>query len=330
MRLDRTRLIDLAASTGFRQETLEKVDRLISLLDDVNRHPLLSRALALKGGTALNLGFGPPSRLSVDLDFNYVGAADREAMLAQRPEVERAIEGISRAQGYSAQRSREEHAGNKYFLGYRSLFGSSDRVEVDLNFLHRIPLGPPIRLSLWRPDAETGFSVQTVGVEELCAGKLCALLSRVLPRDCYDVIRLPAIAGDGWDGRLRRLFVALAGALDRPLPDYGRQRLEKITQAAVTEQLHPMLSSADRPSAAKLRSGTWRVIAPLLKLTRAEREYSERLQIGELRPELLFPGDEKQAEILRHHPVLLWKVHNAKAHPATAARKRRAAPRGRR
>jgi predicted nucleotidyltransferase component of viral defense system len=91
MRLDRPRLIDLAASTGFRQETLEKVDRLVGLLDDVNRHPLLSRALALKGGTALSLGFGPPPRLSVDLDFNYIGAADREAMLAQRPEVERAI-----------------------------------------------------------------------------------------------------------------------------------------------------------------------------------------------------------------------------------------------
>ncbi len=82
MRLDRTRLIDLAASTGFRQETLEKVDRLIGLLDDVNRHPLLSRVLALKGGTALNLGFGPPSRLSVDLDFKETRRAGAFAHVA--------------------------------------------------------------------------------------------------------------------------------------------------------------------------------------------------------------------------------------------------------
>ena len=330
MRLDRTRLIDLAASTGFRQETLEKVDRLIGLLDDVNRHPLVSRVLALKGGTALNLGFGPPSRLSVDLDFNYTGAADREAMLAQRPEVERAMESIARAQGYRVQRSREEHAGHKYFLGYKSLSGSSDRVEVDLNFLHRVPLGPPVKMRLWRPDAEPGFSVRTVGVEELCAGKLCALLARVLPRDCYDVIRLPAIAGGRWDRRLRRLFIALAGALDRPLHDYGRKRLEKVTQAAVTEQPHPMLSSADRPSAAELRRETWGVIAPLLKLTKEEREYSDHLQAGELRPELLFPDDKQQAELLRTHPVLLWKVHNAKGRAAKTTRKRRPAPRGRR
>ncbi len=80
----------------------------------------------------------------------------------------------------------------------------------------------------------------------MCAGKLCALVAMVLPRDCYDAIRLPTIAGDHWDGRLRRLFIALAGALDRPLHDYGKQRLEKVTQAAVAEQLHPMLSRDDR------------------------------------------------------------------------------------
>ena len=42
------------------------------------------------------------------------------------------------------------------------------------------------------------------------------------------------------------LFIALAGALDRPLHDYGRKRLDKVTQAAVTEQLHPMLYSWDK------------------------------------------------------------------------------------
>jgi hypothetical protein len=116
--------------------------------------------LALKGGTALNLGFGPPSRLSVDLDFNFIGAADREAMLAQRPDVERAMEIIARAQGYKVQRSKEEHAGHKYFLGYRSHFGSGDRVEVDLNFLYRVPVCAPVRLGLWRPDGEPEFTVQ--------------------------------------------------------------------------------------------------------------------------------------------------------------------------
>lgn len=150
-------------------------------------------------------------------------------------------------------------------------------------------------------------------MEELCAGKLCALLARVLPRDCFDVIRLPAIGGERWAGRLRLLFIALAGTLDRPLHDYGRQRLEKVTQAAVTEQLHPMLSGSDRPTAEDLRRDSWIVVAPLMKLTEEEREYSDRLQFGELRPELLFPDDKSQVDLLRCHPALLWKIRNAQA-----------------
>lgn len=81
----RERLVALAAATRFRAETLEKVIRLGGIAADVARHPLLSRALALKGGTALNLCFGAPQRLSVDLDFNYIASADRERMLDDRP-----------------------------------------------------------------------------------------------------------------------------------------------------------------------------------------------------------------------------------------------------
>jgi hypothetical protein len=61
-----------AAETGFQVEALEKVVRLGELAADVARHPLLGPALAFKGGTALNLCWGPPSRLSVDLDYNVI------------------------------------------------------------------------------------------------------------------------------------------------------------------------------------------------------------------------------------------------------------------
>jgi len=71
MNLSAEHLDGLAVKTGFRPETLEKVIRLGELAADIGRHPLLSRVLALKGGTALNLLFGSPVRLSVDLDFNY-------------------------------------------------------------------------------------------------------------------------------------------------------------------------------------------------------------------------------------------------------------------
>ncbi len=80
-----------SAQTGYPVSPLEKVVRLGGMAGDIVRHPFLGRVLALKGGTALNLCFGPPKRLSVDLDYNYIGDTDREKMLADRPRVEQAV-----------------------------------------------------------------------------------------------------------------------------------------------------------------------------------------------------------------------------------------------
>ena len=45
----------LAAETGYRPDTLEKVLRLLELLDEIAQDPVRSQRLALKGGTALNV-----------------------------------------------------------------------------------------------------------------------------------------------------------------------------------------------------------------------------------------------------------------------------------
>jgi hypothetical protein len=79
----------------------------------------------------------------VDLDFNFVGAEDRDGMLEQRPLVERSLESLALAQGYRLQWSRAEHAGRKAYLRYLSSAGVADRIELDLSFLHRVALDPP-------------------------------------------------------------------------------------------------------------------------------------------------------------------------------------------
>jgi predicted nucleotidyltransferase component of viral defense system len=98
LKYGREYLGERAAGTGFRPDTLEKV-RLLRLLDQVTRHPFLGSRLLLKGGTALNLFYAVAPRLSVDLDFNYVGAADRAQMLQERPEVERAVNQLVMGEG---------------------------------------------------------------------------------------------------------------------------------------------------------------------------------------------------------------------------------------
>ena len=83
-----------AAATGFPLETLDKVIHLIELLNAFRSHPFLKDRMVLKGGTALNLFVFDLPRLSVDIDLNYVGSADREVMLAEKEKVEQAITAI--------------------------------------------------------------------------------------------------------------------------------------------------------------------------------------------------------------------------------------------
>ena len=77
-----------AAALGFQTEPLERAARLLELLEALNHHPFLQGRVVLKGGTALNLFVFDLPRLSVDLDLNYVGAADRATMLVERPRLQ--------------------------------------------------------------------------------------------------------------------------------------------------------------------------------------------------------------------------------------------------
>jgi hypothetical protein len=131
-----------AAALGFRGEALEKVIRLLEVLDGVRSHPFLKSRMVLKGGTALNLFVLDVPRLSVDIDLNYIGAADRETMLAERPQVEQALQAVFGRLGLQVRRVPGEHAGGKWRLSYTGVDGRSGTLEVDVNFLLRTPWPP--------------------------------------------------------------------------------------------------------------------------------------------------------------------------------------------
>ena len=107
--------------------------------------------LATNLSSALNLMFGSPARLSVDLDFNYIGDEDCAQMQSDRAEVERATVIIGEGQGYRVEHSRDARAGRKIYLSYASSVGTPDRIEVDLNFPFRVPLGEITTRPLWQP-----------------------------------------------------------------------------------------------------------------------------------------------------------------------------------
>ena len=104
MKLDAAYVKRIADTTGFDAVQLEKVIRLRQLLIEFRKHSFLRERLVLKGGTAVNLFYLELSRLSVDIDLNYIGQLAREEMQRERPEIVKATEQITKALGYKCRR----------------------------------------------------------------------------------------------------------------------------------------------------------------------------------------------------------------------------------
>jgi hypothetical protein len=248
----------------------------------------------------------------VDLDFNYVGAIERAAMLEERPTVERALAMLVEGDGYRLQWGRDEHAGRKTYLGYVNGLGTPDRIEVDLNYMFRVSLGEPTVREGWTPDPDFPCRARIVGTEEVLAGKTLALLDRIVARDLFDVATVAAQPPPHDPVLFRTVFVSLSGILPRPLSEYRVRHLEAFSEAGVDVELGPMLHRHARPTIHDLRGrvGPW--LAERLLLSVPEREYVERLQWGEFKPELLVGDQPALLSRLLAHPALLWKLENAR------------------
>ena len=164
----------------------------------------------MKGGTALNLFIFDMPRLSLDIDLNYIGAADRDTMLAERPKVEKAVQAVCAREDMSLTRLPTDHAGGKWRLRYESALGGGGTLEVDVNFMFRVPLWPVRPLDSRQIGHSAATGILVVDTHELAAGKIAALLARHASRDLFDAHLL--LTTQELDAeRLRLAFVVYGG-----------------------------------------------------------------------------------------------------------------------
>lgn len=78
---------NISKETGFIGPTLEKVERLIRILQWINSDEKLNKLLALKGGTAINTAVFNFPRLSVDIDLDLTKNIGKEEMIEQRKNI---------------------------------------------------------------------------------------------------------------------------------------------------------------------------------------------------------------------------------------------------
>ena len=252
MKLSAEKLAAEAESTGFRPDVLEKVAHLLGLLEVLQSHPFLNGKLVLKGGTALNLFIFDIPRLSVDIDLNYVGSEQRETMLEERPQIERALQTVFKREGFTVRRMPDEHAGGKWSLRYRSVTRQGANLEVDINFMYRLPLWPIKIMNSFRLGTWQAVGIPVTDIHELAAGKLAALFSRRKARDLYDSHRI--LCMDDLDVQRLRIAFVLYGAMNRK--DWRRISIEDVHFDAteLSSQLIPTLRIGSMQGRKKLEN----------------------------------------------------------------------------
>lgn len=314
-------MIRAATAAGFAPEPYEKVAWLLELLMGLDSHPYLRGRLALKGGTALNVFVFDLPRLSVDIDLNYVGATDRETMLAERPLVEQAVEAVCGRMGLQVRRVPSDHAGGKWRLSYTTTSGRPGTLELDLNFLLRTPLWPIEPMVTKWAGASTPVTYPTLDLHELAAGKLAALFGRAAGRDLYDTVQL-LDSGKLDSDRLRLGFVVY-GAASRL--DWRQVSIEDVSanHVEVARQVLPMLRGSARPETSDLDAWVTELVtraqvllATVLPLTESEAGFVGGLNDeGVIRAQLLTEDPAMQA-LIESHPALLWKAQNVRQYRA--------------
>ena len=313
MTVDADQISQAAGTTGFDPTTLEKVLRLKELLGEFYRHPFLKDRLVLKGGTAINLFLANLPRLSVDIDLNYIGQLDREAMLKERPDLERAIRQVVGSLRYRLQEGSNDHALLELYLNYRNHLGRDDRIGVETNFLMRVCVLPPAISTAANITGEADCQFPVLAIEELMAGKLKALIERSHPRDLYDTYHFLESQVPHDSLMLRKITTLFASTLDHDLRNYGVDRLdEAFTDKSLRDLLYPMLRSDDRPAAAEMLS----LVRPLIQEIVGSTDsapFLDAIGRGAYRPDLPFQDRTGISTRIASHPALVWKAQNIAA-----------------
>ena len=307
----------IASETGYQADTVEKVMRLLDLLQEIARDRILSERLVLKGGTALNVFHLGLDRLSVDIDLNYIGALDRAAMETERPTLEGSLNRLLASQGYAIRRQPDEHAGGKWIMRFSSALGGNKTLELDINYMARQPLFGAARIpSIAIGDVQVS-DVSVLDLREVVAGKLVALFDRHAARDLFDARRILSIEGLDWK-HIKAAFLAFGACARR---DWRTISVDTIKGDPRELRQKLMICLPRGYFGSKDAIDSWieatvafcrERCAFLLELAETERRFLDGvLDRGEIDADLLDVSPEIRARIAVM-PMLAWKCKNVR------------------
>ena len=232
--------------THFIKANIEKVLRLLDILTFIdNELDPKHETLVLKGGTAINLVYTSLSRLSVDIDLDYIGSLDKEKTNQDRISIMEALDDYMISEGYSiSSKSRESAILTSRSYAYIRSSNSNDIIKLDVNFIDRIHVYPEINKSIEYFDKK--LTIKVPAGEELFAMKISALLNRSKIRDLYDTNSLKQHISVLNADKIRKLVVFYLSldcmfTINEQLFD----GIKAISQERVKKELYPVISTKE-------------------------------------------------------------------------------------
>lgn len=320
---------EIAEKTTFRNDIVEQVLAMLSVLKMISEDPILRTRYALIGGTAINL-FNPAiPRLSIDLDFDYIHKNkthfDQEVIGTHSDILERIADTLE----MDYHRSTKKYSNRLGIsLYYKSNFAPSGSgiVKLDISYLMQTTVLPPMFKKVIQLHPDDGFKnlrVLTVHPCELWAGKALALVyksrndpkpkeaadlySMFIVRHLYDVFkREEKFRGDKEkldQELLRTAFIIKAVARVKDLFLLRGEMLRRCTNREVMQQLYPFLREGEQPPLQAMKKHSRELLDKVCsnKWNKKQKLFVENFQEkGEYCPELLFGKNRPEFNHLYH------------------------------
>ena len=308
---------EISNRTGFIKSTLEKVERLLNILEWINNHEKLSKLLALKGGTAINTAVFNFPRLSVDIDLDLTENLKKDEMLKERENIHNLLVNYLKANTYkiNIEKSKNVYALDSIVAEYVDIKGNIDNIKIEINYMNRVHILETKNIKVSTDVFEDKhLSLHCIHPIEIYAAKLCALLSRTTARDLYDVYTLSKynLFDDDEKRLLKQCFMLEYIAVnDYKLEDMDIEKIEKLKRQDIKTKLLPTLKDRNpkKNNVDEMKREVREYLKDILVVDDNIKEFYDKFQKGIYEPELLF-DDKEIIERIKEHPMIMWKLNN--------------------
>lgn len=308
---------NISKKTGFIGSTLEKVERLIRILEWMNSDEKLNKLLALKGGTAINTAVFNFPRLSVDIDLDLTENLSKEEMIKERDTIHNLLVNYLNSNNYkiNMEKSKNVYALDPIVAEYIDIKGNIDNIKIEINYMNRVHILETKKINV-STDVfkDKHLTIHCIHPIEIYAAKLCALLSRTTARDLYDVYTLSKY--DLFDKEEKQLLkqcfmLEYIAVNDYKLKDMKIDNIERLKRQDIKTKLLPTLKDRNprNSNIDEMKQSVREYLKDILIVDDKTKEFYDKFQKGIYEPELLFDNEEI-IERIKEHPMIIWKLNN--------------------